>query len=267
MAYNKEMLRDSIIEEYIRLREPIGSETLKASLKLKVSSATIRNYFKVLMQEGILIQPHISSGRIPTDRAMKIYWRSKLSYLNFKIKSLQSLQEASRLFGIFVLLRKKSSLKLQSIKKLEEKILVLDFGSDLIAIPFSSAFEKFLNDLIGLGLEEIKNIAHQVMAIDLFNRLNTINHHQINYFGLNFLSPLVDDKRYNSLFFEIIEGKILDTIHQGIFFDPLLPEGFMGTFQETTLTEISHNEDQAVQMLCIAPLMSDYQSFCDKVAA
>ena len=66
MSSKKDILLEQVIVQYLKSKEPIGSESLKASCRMGVSSATIRNYFKVLVQEGWLAQPHISSGRIPT---------------------------------------------------------------------------------------------------------------------------------------------------------------------------------------------------------
>ena len=40
---------------------------------LKVSSATIRNAMGKLEDAGLLYQPHVSAGRIPSDSGYRIY--------------------------------------------------------------------------------------------------------------------------------------------------------------------------------------------------
>jgi heat-inducible transcriptional repressor len=61
------------IEYYIKTGKPVGSSTLRETGFEFLSSATIRNYFANLEQEGLLTQAHISGGRIPTNAAFKIY--------------------------------------------------------------------------------------------------------------------------------------------------------------------------------------------------
>jgi len=63
----------TLIDEYIETAEPVGSETLDKKYNLGVSSATIRNEMVALTKSGHLKQPHTSSGRIPTPKAMKFY--------------------------------------------------------------------------------------------------------------------------------------------------------------------------------------------------
>ena len=62
-----------LIKEYTRTGEPVASEILNAKYRIGVSSATIRNDFVVLTEEGYLYKPYISSGRIPTDKAWKFF--------------------------------------------------------------------------------------------------------------------------------------------------------------------------------------------------
>lgn len=63
----------AIIEEYIETARPVGSLELAEKYEMDVSSATIRNYMNYLEEEGYLLQPHISSGRIPTESAYQFY--------------------------------------------------------------------------------------------------------------------------------------------------------------------------------------------------
>lgn len=62
-----------LIELYIETGKPVGSNTLKERGFQALSSATIRNYFTDLENEGLLRQPHSSGGRIPTNEAFRLY--------------------------------------------------------------------------------------------------------------------------------------------------------------------------------------------------
>ena len=61
------------IKHYIATAEPVGSKTLAQEYDLKVSSATIRNAMGKLEDAGLLYQPHVSAGRIPSDSGYRIY--------------------------------------------------------------------------------------------------------------------------------------------------------------------------------------------------
>ncbi|QZZ22510.1 heat-inducible transcriptional repressor HrcA [Leptothermofonsia sichuanensis E412] len=61
------------VRHYIATAEPVGSEALVKEYNLSVSSATIRNAMAVLEKTGLLYQPHISAGRVPSDSGYRIY--------------------------------------------------------------------------------------------------------------------------------------------------------------------------------------------------
>ena len=61
----------AIIEQYAEVASPVGSVTL-AKL-FNVSSATIRSEMAKLEELGLIMQPHTSAGRIPTDKGYRFY--------------------------------------------------------------------------------------------------------------------------------------------------------------------------------------------------
>ncbi|WP_420837548.1 heat-inducible transcriptional repressor HrcA [Bifidobacterium aerophilum] len=63
----------AVVEDYIRSQEPIGSSSLTKTHDLGVSSATIRNDMAALEDEGYLIQPHTSAGRVPTEKGYRYF--------------------------------------------------------------------------------------------------------------------------------------------------------------------------------------------------
>lgn len=64
----------AIIEQYAEVAVPVGSVTL-AKL-FGVSSATIRSEMARLEEMGLIMQPHTSSGRVPTDQGYRLYVNS-----------------------------------------------------------------------------------------------------------------------------------------------------------------------------------------------
>lgn len=64
---------EAIIELYVRAAAPVGSRTVSRFVDLGLSPATIRNAMADLEEEGMLEQPHLSAGRVPTAEAFR-YW-------------------------------------------------------------------------------------------------------------------------------------------------------------------------------------------------
>lgn len=62
-----------LVDLYLQSGKPIGSNTLRENGFEALSSATIRNYFVKLEEEGLVKQQHSSGGRIPTAAAFKAY--------------------------------------------------------------------------------------------------------------------------------------------------------------------------------------------------
>ncbi|MFB0971598.1 MAG: heat-inducible transcriptional repressor HrcA, partial [Neofamilia sp.] len=67
-----------IVDYYIDYAEPIGSRTLSKNPTIGLSPATIRNEMSDLEELGYLTKTHISSGRVPSDKAYRIYVNSIL---------------------------------------------------------------------------------------------------------------------------------------------------------------------------------------------
>jgi heat-inducible transcriptional repressor len=69
----------AVVNEYIRTGLPSGSRTLAETYGLDLSPATVRAVLKELEEEELLTQPHTSAGRLPTDRALRLYVDAVLS--------------------------------------------------------------------------------------------------------------------------------------------------------------------------------------------
>ncbi len=62
-----------VVESYLHDGEPVGSRTLTRTLSEKVSAATVRNVMQDLEFMGLLNSPHVSAGRIPTQRGLRMF--------------------------------------------------------------------------------------------------------------------------------------------------------------------------------------------------
>ena len=80
----------AIINIYLESGEPVGSRTISKKLSEKLSSATIRNEMSDLKDMGYLIQPHTSSGSIPSDEGYRLYVNNLIKEKESEIKSLKT---------------------------------------------------------------------------------------------------------------------------------------------------------------------------------
>jgi heat-inducible transcriptional repressor len=62
-----------IVEQYVETGEPVGSRTIALRLATSLSPATIRAVMADLTDAGLLFAPHVSAGRLPTERGLRLF--------------------------------------------------------------------------------------------------------------------------------------------------------------------------------------------------
>ena len=73
LSERKLKILQAIISDYVKTAEPVGSRTLSKKNELGISPATIRNEMSDLEEMGYLTHPHTSAGRVPSDKAYRLY--------------------------------------------------------------------------------------------------------------------------------------------------------------------------------------------------
>ncbi|MBL0939794.1 MAG: heat-inducible transcription repressor HrcA [Gemmatimonadaceae bacterium] len=73
LSERERQVLEAVIHSYVATAEPAGSRTLSRHFGLGISPATIRNTMSDLEEKGFLFHPHTSAGRIPTDKAYRMY--------------------------------------------------------------------------------------------------------------------------------------------------------------------------------------------------
>lgn len=66
-------LLKATVEEYVRTAAPVGSAFLAEDKHFNISPATIRKELVALEEEGYILQPHTSAGRVPTEKGFRYY--------------------------------------------------------------------------------------------------------------------------------------------------------------------------------------------------
>lgn len=92
MNNRQEKILAAVIEEYTKSAIPIGSQILGEKYGFDVSPATIRNDMMSLEKEGYLHQPHVSAGRIPTDKGYRYFVEEIMPEKELSLKEQQDLQ-------------------------------------------------------------------------------------------------------------------------------------------------------------------------------
>jgi len=139
----------TIVEDYIDFAEPVGSRTISKKFNNSVSSATIRNEMSDLEEMGLISQPHLSSGRVPTQKGFRFYIDCML-----EIDRL-SKEEADMIDNI----KRDYAQKKQHIRNLMKDVSrtisnIVEYPSVIIAPKLSS--EKFRKiQFLALGEAEV----------------------------------------------------------------------------------------------------------------
>lgn len=198
-----------VVENYIESAEPVGSKQIADSYENDISPATIRNEMKQLEEIGLLEQPHISAGRVPSTMGYRYYVDNLMTnntlsmvdidYINNNIVSYGSVEKTlehaaeviSKVLKIPTVLNIKNSDVIENVKilKISDKILLIvlmsNSGSikDVIvqitdSLPETRIDElsKLLNkNLKGTPLEELSHVLNGVIEKELSKFSSVLN--------------------------------------------------------------------------------------------
>lgn len=104
----EEIVLKTIIEEYVQSNEPVGSRFVSKAGPLKLGAASIRNIMSDLEEKGYIMQPHTSSGRIPSDEGYRYYIDKLVTFDTDKETLLDILKEECSADNVSGVLKKVS---------------------------------------------------------------------------------------------------------------------------------------------------------------
>ncbi len=260
----KQELLIGIIQEYIKNKEPIGSEFLKTKQNLRISSATIRNYFKILEKEGALFQPHISSGRIPTNTTLYAYWKNALKHIcqsNLAVDALQ-LQALSTYYGIYCIVIPKHDNFLESVFN-THNYLILKFSRGETLIQYSEALARFLESFMLTDIHDIMKVANEVGAGELKRKLIALS--QVDFeehcfrYGSEYIGTMAQSNATHYL--DAMYGRTLLSCSNGIYFDKIVSADYMAIIHDVQYMNAKTQKTYQARMMCIGGLLCDYKNF------
>lgn len=194
----KSKILQAIIDEYISTAEPVGSRVISKKNELGLSSATIRNEMADLEEMGYLIQPHTSSGRIPSDSGYRFYVNALMTRYQNSVENMEKLQFdfAKRVTQLEILVKKMRAalsavtdyttfittpgFKRSVIKKID--LISLSPGAVLLILVTADGVVK--NKLISADTdeEELSQLCDKVNSEFAGMAANEITHQQIASF-------------------------------------------------------------------------------------
>ncbi len=253
----REIILESIIREYLKSKSPIGSSELQERMTLDISPSTIRIYFKRLSEEGSLVQLHVSSGRIPTEMALRNYWESKIEpEKTIEIDDIDKVQNSIRDYGLYCILKKNRDSVFNELMSVGKRFLILVFDDEEVVIKYHPKVEIFLNDFIGYSMKDLKKIASSVGLFELYSKLNSIFLQEaLLQVGVDQLYDIAQELNDDTFIQRVVEPSFLDSLGIGVYFDDFVPRGCMAVKQNAVINK------EALQMFCLGRLDSDFESF------
>lgn len=189
----------ALVTEYIERGSPVGSRTLVDRYQLGCSPATVRSELSILEETGLVSQPHVSAGRVPTDSGYRSYLdrldliddaalgRAAVAEISRQATELEDLMRAtssllSRMTDCLALVYEPSVAtaelsRVSLVRLAAERLLVVVVTGDAHVVSRSlegfqgasgseiAALESALNDaLAGKTLVEIVSV-HEALAL------------------------------------------------------------------------------------------------------
>ena len=217
LSERKKKILCAVVDSYIETATPVSSKDIQEEYLTDCSSATIRNELSTLESMGYLVQPHVSAGRIPSEKAFRFYVNELMcqsdlttqeaelieQYFTHKIGSLEEvitavtkiLSELTHYTSVAV--KEDMSDTITAIKLLD-----LSNGKLLVVIVTDA---RVLKD----GMVDLPDDFDENMIAQAQRWLNKIfmGKHVSEFINFNYPFALVNEEfaQYNALFKKIID--------------------------------------------------------------
>ena len=161
MTTRQKQILTALIDDYIETARPVSSQVL--AKKFNLSSATLRSEFANLTYQGLVSRPHISSGRVPTDKAYRWYIKQQQVPNEISVKEKQHL--ARQIGGA----QDNHQLMQNLVRSLAQMTNNLSFSlldDDFFESGLSQLLHQpeFADYELVLGVSQIFDMANQMMA-------------------------------------------------------------------------------------------------------
>lgn len=250
MTLNERKIKilQSIINDYIATGEPVGSRTIAKKYDMGISSATIRNEMSDLEDMGLIIQPHTSAGRIPSDMGYRLYVDQLM-----KLKEVDS-DKQQFLQGII-------SKNIDSIEYLMEEsakaLAMLTNYTTLISGP--------LNNKTTLKKINLLNLDENHLMIVTATGENYITNHVAPLFNvpddatLHIISARLNDLLRDKELSEITDEMVDDIYHRFVGYEDIIEAAFAAIKKTMNTAENVHIHMSGAKNILTFPEFSDVE--------
>ena len=241
----------AIIQNYQETGEPVGSRTISKYTDLNLSSATIRNEMADLEEMGLIVQPHTSAGRIPTDQGYRLYVdqlmaekdREVAQIKDFMVQRVNRLEQLLRQIARFLATNTNYATMISAPSASNSKVKFLQLsrmGTDKLLVTVVVEGNIVKNTILDMDRtmsdEDILNL-----GFHLNNTLNGLTMAQIN---LGLITKLKEVAGSNA---DVVE-KVLEAVADAISMEgevPIYTSGATNIFKYPELT----TDDTASQII------------------
>jgi heat-inducible transcriptional repressor len=231
-------------------------------LSLEMSASTIRVYFKKLVDEGILKQLHISSGRVPTDQALAHYWNDKLKTDEvMDLISEESVKSLANELGIYCLANFTDDINLDEVISVADRYIMLLFGDVQVTYEYNEYVYNYLKSFVGTSAKKISQLCFSVGLVKLSSKIENAFEFEKNFsVGKIVLYEMLSSSNIKMSLDEYeqrLENRSFLDLANGLYFEKLVPQGYMLLKQDVNI------ENKRANLTCIGNLCSDFESFFD----
>lgn len=268
MELNERKLKilEAIISNYLDTAEPVGSRTISKNSTLGVSPATIRNEMSDLEELGLIVQPHTSAGRIPSDSGYRLYvdmlmnaeehTEKHLDYVKDLIASAGRIENLLK--EIASVIAKETNLTAVVSTPQYRKCTVKNI--QLIELESQKVLSVIVTDgnMANNYVFEVATVIHQQqlnkLSFILNDQLHGLNVEEINLPLIEKIKAFAGDhdevvtKVLEVIFQSVKNNEVTDVYTSGALNMLKLPE-FSNLEKATTLMETLEKKDQIRQML------------------
>ncbi len=202
----KEHILRSVVVNYIKTAEPVGSRTVARSYPDGLSSATIRNEMADLEEMGYLVQPHTSAGRIPTQKGYRYY-----------VDNLMDTDELSSDIEESI----SSSISAGKMREIEQIIMnstrVLSSATNQTSLIMGPQFKKSaFHQLRILPLDEKRGLVVLITDTGFIKNKVIDLHHQLSHTELQQVVSYLNQKLYG-LTIDQVTTSLINELKRDLF--------------------------------------------------
>lgn len=254
----KEILSEVVLH-YIEHLEPIGSVQLKELVAIELSSATIRNYFKKLVDAGLLTQLHSSGGRIPTEMALKKHWQESILFDEAIELDLDLIDKAAKKYGLFSLVQSRKGNRLLKTEAVGDHLLIT-FEDGATITAKSTVTQRLLNEFEGYDIADIIAISKSSQIESLFAPLWEIRKNSIYRFNAEALIGFASEHSWSEEEFELFYGgSLIDRMRAGIFYENYAPDGY------AIMAQNAYSKRDPMLVVAFGPTSRNFGAFIDNI--